>query len=98
MPIKPIFLKAKKEFKQIWGNRALTDNWRTSTKMNSIEDLKNEALGITAAPDPRRYEPDFYIEKIPTKTEEILALKKDRDTASLGTGKNVRKLLFLILL
>ena len=79
--------KGEKEFKQIWGNRALTDNWRTSTKMNSIEDLKNEALGITAAPDPRRYEPDFYIEKIPTKTEEILALKKDRDTASLGLGR-----------
>ena len=34
-----------------------------------------------------RYEPDFYIEKIPTKTEEILALKKDRDTASLGLGR-----------
>ena len=79
--------KGESAFKQIWGNRALTDNWRTSTKMNSIEDLKNEALGITAAPDPRRYEPDFYIEKIPTKTEEILALKKDRDTASLGLGR-----------
>ena len=79
--------KGENNFKQIWGNRALTDNWRTSAKMNSIEDLKNEALGVSSAPNPRRFEPDFYIEKIPTKNEEILALKKDRDTASLGLGR-----------
>lgn len=79
--------KGESAFKQIWGNRASTDNWRTSTKQNSIEDLKNEALGITSAPNPRRYEPDFYIEKIPTKTEELAVLKKDRDTASLGLGR-----------
>ena len=79
--------KGESAFKQIWGNRASTDNWRTSTKQNSIEDLKNEALGINSAPNPRRYEPDFYIEKIPTKTEELAALKKDRDTASLGLGR-----------
>ena len=79
--------KGESAFKQIWGNRASTDNWRTSTKQNSIEDLKNEALGITSAPNPRRYEPDFYIEKIPTKTEELTTLKKDRDTASLGLGR-----------
>ena len=79
--------KGESAFKQIWGNRASTDNWRTSTKQNSIEDLKNEALGINSAPNPRRYEPDFYIEKIPTKTEELTTIKKDRDTASLGLGR-----------
>ena len=79
--------KGESAFKQIWGNRASTDNWRTSTKQNSIEDLKNEALGINSAPNPRRYEPDFYIEKIPTKTEELKKKKKDRDTASLGLGR-----------
>ena len=79
--------KGESAFKQIWGNRASTDNWRTSTKQNSIEDLKNEALGINSAPNPRRFEPDFYIEKIPTKTEELAVLKKDRDTATLGIGR-----------
>ena len=79
--------KGESSFKQIWGNRSLNDNWRTSARSNSIEDLKNEAMGITTAPDPRRLEPNFYIEKIPTKTEDILALKKARDTASLGIGR-----------
>ena len=79
--------KGESSFKQIWGNRALSDNWRTSARSSSIEDMKNEAMGIASAPDPRRLEPGFYIEKIPTKSEDILALKKARDTASLGLGR-----------
>lgn len=79
--------KGESSFKQIWGNRSLNDNWRTSARSNTIEDLKNQAMGITTAPDPRRLEPNFYIEKIPTKKEDILALKKARDTASLGIGR-----------
>ncbi|WP_234109491.1 MULTISPECIES: type IX secretion system periplasmic lipoprotein PorW/SprE [Chryseobacterium] len=79
--------KGESTFKQIWGNRSLGDNWRTSARTTSIEDLKNEAMGIASAPDPRRLEPSFYIEKIPTDADEILALKKARDTASLGLGR-----------
>lgn len=79
--------KGESTFKQLWGNRALNDNWRTSARGSSIEDLKNEAMGIASAPDPRRLEPAFYIEKIPTASEDILALKKARDTASLGLGR-----------
>lgn len=78
--------KGESSFKQLWGNRSLSDNWRTSARSNSIEDMKNEAMGIATAPDPRRLEPDFYIEQIPTDTQEIFALKKARDTATLGLG------------
>ncbi|MDO4225199.1 MAG: tetratricopeptide repeat protein [Bergeyella zoohelcum] len=79
--------KGQAEFKQIWGNRSLADNWRTSTKMASIEDAKNEALGLSEVRNPRRFEPSFYIEQIPTDRLKIDALKKDRDTASLGLGR-----------
>lgn len=78
--------KGSSSFKQIWGDRALADNWRYSKKMNSLEDLKNEALGVTAAPNPRRYETAYYIEQIPTDAGKLGQLKKDRDTASLGLG------------
>lgn len=74
-------------FRQTWGNRTLSDNWRYSAKTTTIEELKNEALGLANAPDPRRLEPDFYIEQIPTSTEVLGRLKKDRDTASLGMGR-----------
>lgn len=78
--------KGTSSFKQIWGDRALADNWRSSKKMSSIEDMKNEALGVTSAPNPRRFEPAFYIEQIPTDASKLSQLKKDRDTASLGLG------------
>ncbi len=79
--------RGENAFKQTWGNRTLMDNWRYSAKTTTIEDLKNEALGLANAPDPRRLEPAFYIEKIPTSAEELGKLKKDRDTASLGMGR-----------
>ena len=44
-------------------------------------------MGIASVQDPRRFEPGFYIEKIPTDKSEIATLKKDRDTASLGLGR-----------
>lgn len=78
--------KGTSSFKQIWGDRALADNWRSSKKMASIEDMKNEALGVTSAPNPRRFEPAYYIEQIPTDQGKLSQLKKDRDTASLGLG------------
>nr|WP_315033326.1 tetratricopeptide repeat protein [uncultured Chryseobacterium sp.] len=78
--------KGTSSFKQVWGERALSDNWRYSKKMASIEDMKNEALGVTSAPNPRRFEPAFYIEQIPTDQGKLGQLKKDRDTASLGLG------------
>lgn len=78
--------KGTSTFKQVWGDRALVDNWRFSKKMSSIQDMKNEALGVTSAPNPRRFEPGFYIEQIPTDLGKLDQLKKDRDTASLGLG------------
>ena len=79
--------KGEASFKQLWGNRSLNDNWRTSARSNTIEDLKSQAMGVANAPDPRRLEPGFYIEKIPTDQKDIFALKKARDTASLGLGR-----------
>lgn len=79
--------RGESTFRQLWGNRSLSDNWRTSARGSSIEDLKNEAMGLATAPDPRRFETAFYIEKIPTAPEEILTMKKARDTATLGLGR-----------
>ncbi|OBW39793.1 Tetratricopeptide repeat protein [Chryseobacterium sp. MOF25P] len=78
--------KGTSTFKQVWGDRALVDNWRFSKKMASLQDMKNDALGVTAAPNPRRFEPSFYIEQIPADAGKLSQLKKDRDTASLGLG------------
>ncbi len=79
--------KGESTFRQVWGNRSLNDNWRTSARGTSLEDLKNEAMGIATAPNPRRLEPAYYIEQIPTDHRIINELKIARDTASLGLGR-----------
>lgn len=79
--------KGRSEFNQRWGSRALMDNWRFSNRMATLEDARNMAMGIETVRDPRRFEPSFYMETIPTNPEEIFSLKKDRDTASLGLGR-----------
>lgn len=80
--------KGSKEFKKIWGNRSLNDNWRISFNKNiTTQEVENKTLGRDNLANPRRFEITYYTEKIPTNKEEILSLKKDRDTASLGLGR-----------
>lgn len=74
------------DFRQVWGNRELGDNWRFSKKMVTIDDMKNQALGQTNTANPRRYEPAYYIEQIPSSPAEIARLKKERDEAMLHLG------------
>ena len=81
--------KGSNEFRKIWQNRTLSDNWRygEDNKLSgSLDDLENEALGRTTA-DARRFEVAFYTEKIPKEKKAILALKKERDSASLELGR-----------
>ena len=80
--------KGSKEFKKIWGNRSLNDNWRISFNENiTTQEVENKTLGRDNLANPRRFEIAYYTEKIPTNKEEILALKKYRDTASLSLGR-----------
>lgn len=79
--------KGSSTFKQVWGNRSLVDNWRFSNTVSSIEDKKNEAMGMSSVANPRRFETDYYIEKIPTDSRILGQLKVERDTASLGLGR-----------
>lgn len=79
--------KGQADFKNIWGDRSLQDNWRVSSKSNTLEDLKSEAMGVSSAPNPRRLQPEYYIEQIPKDAEVLASLKKGRDTASLGLGR-----------
>ncbi len=78
--------RGSQDFRQVWGNRALVDNWRYGARMTTLDDAKNLAMGQTTVQDPRRFESSFYIEKIPTSNMVIEGLKKDRDTAALGMG------------
>lgn len=79
--------RGQSTFRQLWGTRSLQDNWRYSARTTSIQDVKNQTMGQTDVQDPRRFETEFYTEKIPTDASVLAQLKKDRDTATLGLAR-----------
>lgn len=75
------------EFKRVWGNVSLKDNWRNSNVINtSIEDKQTELTGQVSAGNPRRFEIDYYLEQIPSSAKELNDLKVQRDTTQLALG------------
>ncbi|MGQ2090748.1 type IX secretion system periplasmic lipoprotein PorW/SprE [Ornithobacterium rhinotracheale] len=74
------------EFKRLWGNITLRDNWRNSaTGGNVLAEKKAELIGQTDAKNPRRYELEYYLEQIPTPAQ-LNTLKLERDTTQLKLG------------
>ncbi|GIM52735.1 gliding motility protein [Capnocytophaga cynodegmi] len=77
----------KQQFQQYWGNRALEDNWRWSSKVKkattqSSEEVDNEFVAI---------KDDFmtaesFVEKLPKSEIEIIQLEKDRNQALYQLG------------
>lgn len=75
------------EFQRVWGSISLRDNWRSTAVMsNSIEKKELELTGGFDSGDPRRFELDFYLEKIPKEANELNRLKIERDTTQLSLG------------
>lgn len=75
------------EFKRIWGNVRLADNWRSSAGGTlTLEQKEAEMLGQADTQNPRRYDLDYYLEQIPTKQSELHKLKIERDTTELSLG------------
>lgn len=79
--------KGTENFKKTWGNRALVDNWRYSIKNITAEEQASEVAETIQPANPRRFEVEFYTEKIPSDKKDILKLKKDLDSASLDVGR-----------
>ncbi|MBU3820679.1 hypothetical protein KO566_01290 [Flavobacteriaceae bacterium XHP0103] len=78
----------KNEFKNIWGNRALEDNWRWSSKNNSSSattTTSNNDL-VASASDEEKFDPNFYLSKIPSEAKEIDSISKERNYAYYQLG------------
>lgn len=77
----------KAEFQRIWNSPSLKDNWRNSSQAGAtIEDKEAELKGLLAAGDPRRFEINYYMEKIPRTIKDLNDLKIVRDTTQLALG------------
>lgn len=76
------------EFQRVWNNPTLKDNWRNSASNigGNIEQKENELKGSFVSGDPRRFELEYYLEKIPKAVKVINDLKVERDTTQLALG------------
>ena len=76
----------KSEFVKVWGDRELKDNWRLSdaigTGFNSTETFDIAAN----ASEEERFDPEFYISKIPSDQKMVDSIAKDRNYAYYQLG------------
>lgn len=76
----------KGEFRKIWGDRKLEDNWRLSSKQTSLIDNDDEVAVVKPIAENELYKPQTYIVRIPTDEKSIDSLAKDRNFAYYQLG------------
>lgn len=81
----------QKEFKKIWGKKALKDNWRLSKDNSLNTDSKEntdekEPDTDKATAEKDLYNPEFYINQLPQSQTVIDSLSKERNFAYYQLG------------
>jgi len=77
----------KNEFIKIWGEREYKNNWRWSKSgTTSGQDNQVPELVLDRLSEDEKYDPDFYISRIPTDQKEIDSIVKDRNFAYYQLG------------
>ncbi len=76
----------KQEFRKIWGDRKLEDNWRLSSKRATLEDMEDVATEQAPIAENELYKPETYINQIPTDEVVLDSLAKDRNFAYYQLG------------
>ena len=78
----------KQEFRKIWGNRALEDNWRLSNK--KAADKGKQKIEILASAnvfdDSKKYELDYYLSRLPTEKVTLDSITSQRNNAYYKLG------------
>lgn len=75
----------KNEFLKNWGDRSLKDNWRLSNTRSNELTVQSNNLEPDISEDVR-YDPEFYVSKIPSDQKVIDSLTKDRNYAYYQLG------------
>lgn len=89
-----VMTRGRDEFKRIWGNRKLTDNWRISRKIKLIEmeetNIKNDESPISISSkenNSNEINRENLFKKIPFEETEKNNLKKQIEIAYFKVGK-----------
>lgn len=82
----------KTAFTNKWGDRELEDNWRWSNKARVLQDAADAAdpnaadASLAEASEAEKYDPDFYLSRIPTDPAEVDSLRTERNFANYQLG------------
>ncbi|MFL0352916.1 tetratricopeptide repeat protein [Xanthomarina sp. GH4-25] len=71
----------KNDFIKNWGDRALEDDWRWSTKSKSFINKETLNTVAVAVAENELFNPEYYIDKIPTDQKKIDSIIKERNFA-----------------
>ncbi|MBL4662887.1 MAG: hypothetical protein JKY22_04880 [Flavobacteriaceae bacterium] len=74
------------EFKKIWGDRKLEDNWRLSSKRVILTDIEVVEGVEEPIAESERFKPETYLAKIPKAQGAIDTLTMDRNFAYYQLG------------
>lgn len=72
------------EFKRIWGNRQLQDNWRWSSSAEILS--TNEENTVEQNVENDKYAVEKYLERIPQKASVLDSLAQERNNALFESG------------
>ncbi|MBS9773917.1 MAG: tetratricopeptide repeat protein [Tenacibaculum sp.] len=76
----------KSEFKRIWGNRKLEDNWRLFNNNSVVSQNSDDNLVVNKVKGGNKYELSTYINAIPTDAKEIEKVEENRNEALYQLG------------
>lgn len=78
----------KNEFVKVWGDRKLKDNWRWASRGTLAESNQNNQIAgpLSDATIEERFDPDFYISKIPSTKKVIDSISQARNYAYYQLG------------
>ncbi|WP_055444079.1 tetratricopeptide repeat protein [Lacinutrix himadriensis] len=76
----------KSEFAKDWGKRKLEDDWRWSSNTNSGIKNTEENPAIANASEVELYDPQFYIDQIPSEEKVVDSIVKERNFAYYQLG------------
>ena len=74
----------KQEFRKIWGDRKLEDNWRISSTFSSLEEENIPVEATVAASD--KFKPETYLKLVPKGEKALDSITKERNFAYYQLG------------
>ncbi|NNC69594.1 MAG: hypothetical protein HKN90_02105 [Flavobacteriaceae bacterium] len=82
----------QQEFKKVWGNRPLEDNWRLSDKtVIDIGALNENTIAQNTIDDSRKFDLNYYLDRIPREKEIIDSIKTKRNDAYFQLGLSYKE-------